>query len=421
MLQSDEALLDRLQRAAFEYFLRAVNPANGLVADTTRAGAPASIAVVGFALSCYPIAVARGWLSRSEAAARTLAALRFFASSSQGAQPDATGHQGFYYHFLDLQSGKRTWQCELSLIDTTLLLAGMLTAGTYFDRRTGPERELRALAERLYCRADWSWARGDTETGTVAHGWKPECGFLHYGWQGYSEATLLYVLGLASPDHPLGPASFEAWGATYQWENLYGHDVLYAGPLFVHQFSHAWIDFRRIRDSLMREKASDYFENTRRSIDVQRSYAELNPLGFEGYSERCWGLSACDGPGRASSRPDRPFFGYVARGAPYGPDDGTLSPPAMLACLPFQPEHTLAAIRQLYERYPAVVREDRLPSGFNPSVPGRWISEGWFGLDQGLIVIMIENYRSEQIWKLTRACPHFRAGLRRAGFRGGWL
>jgi hypothetical protein len=406
--QSDEALLDRLQHAAFDYFLRAVNPVNGLVADTTRAGAPASIAVVGFALASYPVAVERGWMSRSEAIARTLAALRFFANSSQSERPDATGYKGFYYHFLDLQTGARTWQCELSLIDTALLFAGMLTASTYFDQSTGAERELCELAQALYRRAEWVWAQD--KTGSIAHGWKPECGFLHYGWQGYNEATMLYVLGLASPDHPLPSASFRAWSATYQWENLYGQDVLYAGPLFVHQFSHAWIDFKGIRDQFMREKASDYFENSRRSIDVQRAYARLNPLEFEGYNEQCWGLSACDGPG-----------GYVSRGAPYGPDDGTLSPPAMLASIPFAPENTIAAVRHLYKRYPEVVRDDRLPSGFNPTVPGGWISEGCFGLDQGIVVLMIEDHRSQLIWKLMRQCPHVQNGLRRAGFSGGWL
>ena len=260
---SDDEMLDRLQRAAFDYFLKTSNPLNGLVADTTRDGSPSSIAVVGFALSAYPVAVERGWIERSDAVQRTLLALRFFWNSDQTGSPDATGYRGYYFHFLDMHSGARVWQSELSLIDTALLLAGMLTAAAYFTATTPAEVELRELADALYRRVDWRWAQRDGSA--VAHGWKPDCGFLSYGWEGYSEAILLYVLGLGSPTHPLTEASFQAWTVTYQWENLYGHDVLYAGPLFIHQFSHAWIDFRGIQDRFMREKGCDYFENSRRA------------------------------------------------------------------------------------------------------------------------------------------------------------
>src|SRR6185312_9978447 len=255
--QSDEALLDRFQRAAFGYFVDHVKPENGLVADASRAGAPASIAVVGFALSCYPVAVERRWMTRSDAAARTLVTLRFFCGSPQGDEPDATGYKGFYYHFIDMTTGRRAWQSELSLIDTTLLLAGVLTASVYFDEDTASESEIRARADAIYRRMDWQWARdGGT---TERQGWKPESGFLHYGWEGYSEAIILYVLGLASPSFPVPDDSFGAWTATYQWENIYDREFLYAGPLFIHLFSHAWIDFAGIRDRFMREKDSDYF------------------------------------------------------------------------------------------------------------------------------------------------------------------
>ena len=331
-LLSDGELLDRFQRAAFGYFLEEINPANGLVADTTRKGSPASIAVVGFALSSYPVAVERGWITRQDAAARTLIALRFFWTSRQSEEADATGYKGFYYHFLDMHSGKRVWQSELSIIDTTLLCAGILTASVYFTGSTRSETEIRELADMLYRRIDWQWAQNGKAT--VSQGWKPECGFLHYGWEGYNEATILYVLGLASPTHPLPEEScYTAWTATYQWENIYGYDLLYAGPLFIHQFSHAWIDFQGIQDRFMREKGSDYFENSRRATCVQQEYARRNPHEFEGYGENCWGLSAGDGPSPQTLKLDgleRRFFGYAARGVPYGPDDGTLAPPAVL-------------------------------------------------------------------------------------------
>ena len=292
---SNDDLLDRFQRAAFGYFLTAFNPANGLVADTTRNGSPSSIAVVGFALSAYPVGVERGWMTREDAAARTLLTLRFFSNSVQSDAPDATGYRGFYYHFLDMHSGERVWHSEVSLIDTTLLLAGALTAGAYFTGATPAETEIRELADALYRRVDWDWARNGKAT--VSHGWKPECQFLHYGWEGYNEATILYVLGLASPTRPLPEQSFAAWTSTYQWENVYGYDFLYAGPLFIHQFSHAWIDFRNIQDRFMSEKGSDYFENSRRATYVQREYAMRDPNEYGYYGRDCWGLSAGDGPG----------------------------------------------------------------------------------------------------------------------------
>jgi hypothetical protein len=425
-VQSDEELLDRFQRAAFGYFLAQVNPENGLVADTSRAGAPASIAVVGFALSCYPVGVERGWMARADAAARTLATLRFFWNSRQGDETDATGHKGFYYHFLDMKTGRRVWQSELSLIDTTLLLAGVLTASVYFSGDSPSEREIRDCAEAIYCRIDWQWACGGEAT--VRQGWKPDGGFLHYGWEGYSEATILYVLGLASPSHPLADASFAAWTATYQWENIYDYEFLYAGPLFIHHFSQAWIDFDGIRDRFMREKDSDYFENSRRATYVQREYARRNPHGFEGYGKDCWGITANDGPGFKALKIDgreRHFLGYAARGVPYGPDDGTIGAGAALASLPFAPALALSALRHFCAVYPDMIREGRLPGGFNPTWrgdgPSGWVSEGWFGLDQGIIVLMIENYRSRLIWDLMRRCPYIGSGLRRAGFTGGWL
>jgi hypothetical protein len=365
-------------------------------------------------------------MTRADAAARTLVTLRFFCNSLQSEQPDATGYKGFYYHFLDMETGRRVWQSEVSLIDTTLLLAGVLTASVYFDANTPSENEIRKRAEAIYRRIDWQWARGGAAT--VRQGWKPESGFIHYGWDGYDEAIILYVLGLASPTHPLPEHSYIGWTATYQWENIYDTEFLYAGPLFIHHYSQAWIDFSGIRDLFMREKKSDYFENSRRATYVQREYARRNPFGFEGYGKDCWGITANDGPGFQTLKIDsreRRFLGYAARGVPYGPDDGTIDPCAVLASLPFAPEIALSALRHFCARYPEMIQDSRLPSGFNPTLPGDgpsgWVSEGYFGLDQGIIVLMIENYRSGLIWKLIRQCPYIGSGLRRAGFTDGWL
>lgn len=424
---TDDGLINRLQRAAFDYFLGAFNPANGLVADTSRPGSPCSIAVVGFALSIYPVAVERGWMSRDEAVLRALASLRFFHRSNQSSAADATGHKGFYYHFLDMDSGARVWRSELSTIDTALLIAGALVAAQYFTADTGAEPELRELANALYLRVDWRWACGGKPT--IRQGWKPECGFLHYGWDGYDEGVLLYVLAAGSPTHPIDTSHYRAWTATYQWENLYGEEFLYAGPLFVHLFSHAWIDFRGIADPFMREKDSDYFQNTRRAIAVQREYAWRNPHGFPGYDRDCWGLTACDGPGdimpALAKGSAQPLYGYAARGVPYGPDDGTLSGWLGLACLPFEPEVAMTATRTVLERYPQTLVADQFASAFNPLLADSdgtpWISRGEFGLDQGLVVMMVENHRTGLIWQLMRDCGYLRDGLQKTGFGGGWM
>ncbi len=426
MSPDDDALLDRFQRAAFGYVLQYMNPGNGLVADTSRPGAPASIAVAGFALSCYPIGVERGWISRADASGRALAVLRFFRDSPHGPAPDATGHMGFYYHFLDMRTGARTWRSELSVMDTALLLAGVLCAASYFAEDTPREREIRNTADFLYDRVDWPWARG--EVVTTRQGWTPEGGFLRDGWDGYNEAAILYILGLASPTRPLGEDSYRSWTAAYQWRKIYGFEYLYAGPLFIHQFSHAWIDFAGIQDPFMRGKGSDYFRNSQTAIAVQREYARRNPQGFAGYGEDFWGLTACDGPGfrTATVGPGRrPLMGYKARGAPFGPDDGCVSPIGALACLPFAPEAALSSLRGLIDLYPYSIVQDRLPSSLNPTLPGAdgrgWVCDAWFGLDQGLLVMMIENHRTGLIWRLMRSCRHIQAGLRRAGFSGGWL
>lgn len=360
--------LRTLQRDAFGYFLNETDAATGLVPDNTREGAPASITAVGLALASYPVGVERRYLSRAAAVARTLTTLRTFWESPQGEEPDATGFKGFFYHFLDLQTCRRTWNCELSTIDTTFLLAGALACAQYFDRETPPEREIRRLADALYRRVDWQWALAGGQT--VSMGWKPDTGFLPFRWEGYSEALLLYALGLGSPTHPLPEESYAAWTSTYRWENLYGMEFLYAGTLFVHQLSHVWIDFRGIRDDFMRRRGIDYFENSRRATYVQRHYAMENPHHFRGYNKDCWGITASDGPGPATLCIDgveRHFHDYVARGVPWGPDDGTIAPWAAIASLPFAPEIVLPALRHFIDFYPEMTSKYGFKCSFNPT------------------------------------------------------
>jgi hypothetical protein len=328
-----------------------------------------------------------------------------------------------------METGLRAWQCELSTVDSGFLLAGVLTAGLYFDAPTLEEQEIRTLADELYRRADWQWAQN--HGATLTHGWTPESGFIHYRWEGYDEALLLYVLALGSPTHPLPEDSYSAWASTYKWGKYCGQEYLYSGPLFTQQLSHAWIDFRGIRDAFMRDKGIDYFENSRRATYAQQQYAIDNPLDFKGYGRHCWGMTASDGPGPETVKVDgieRQFFGYLGRGIPYGPDDGTLAPWAVVSSLPFAPDIVLPVIDYAIHE---IKLTERNPYGFkasfNPTYPNKsgdpygWVSPWHYGLNQGPIVLMIENHRTGLLWRLMRSCPYIISGLRRAGFDGGWL
>jgi hypothetical protein len=303
-----------------------------------------------------------------------------------------------------------------------------LTVGTYFDRDTPLETEIRTLADALYRRADWNWARDGGPT--ITHGWTPENGFIRHRYEGYDEGLLLYILGLGSPTHPLPPESYRAYCATYQWKKIYDRELLYSGPLFTHQLSHMWIDFRGIRDDFMRAHNSDYFQNTRNATFVQQEYAIRNPMNFVGYGEHCWGFTACDGPGwtkRMVNGTEREFMDYVARGAPFGPDDGTVAPWVVVASLPFAPEIVIPTMRHFAGMDLGMTGKYGFKPSFNQSfnVPDSptcwWVTPYHFGIDQGPVVLMVENYRTGLLWNIMRRCPAIVTGLRRAGFTGGWL
>ena len=389
---------------------------------------PASIAAIGMALATIPVIVERGVIFREFAAKITRRRLQYLVDCPQGPEPDASGYKGFFYHFLDIETGRRVWECELSTIDSAFLFAGALTVATYFDRDTPEEAEIRHLAMTLYERADWNWACNGGAS--LTHGWRPESGFIPHRWQGYDEGMLLYILGLGSPTHPLEPSSYAAYTATYDWRNIYGRELLYSGPLFTHQLSHMWVDFRGIRDEFMRQHESDYFVNSRQATFVQQEYAIRNPNDFVGYGQYCWGFTACDGPGWATQEVNgikREFFDYIARGAPFGPDDGTVAPWVVIASLPFAPEIVIPTARYFARMNLGMTR----PYGFKPSfnqsfavegsATGWWVTPYHFGIDRGPVVLMIENYRTGLLWNIMRRCAPIRTGLRRAGFSGGWL
>ena len=421
--QQDE-LLNSLQRDGFKYFIDKVNPTNGLIADSTWENNTCSIAAVGFALACYPVGVEHGWISHADAVERTLNTLRYFESSPQGPERDSTGYQGFYYHFLDLETGRRTWESELSTIDTALLLFGMLTAAQYFNQNHSGEQEVRRLVDVLVSRVNWQWAQNGEPT--ISHGWKPESGFLENRWSGFDEALLLYLLALGVPKHPVLQDSYAAYTSTFRWETHYGYELLHAGPLFIHHFPHVWIDFRGLQDEYMRARGIDYFENSRRATYIHQQHAIENPSGFDGYGERAWGITASEGPVQGTKPvavAGRTYYSYLARGVP-SPDDGTLSPWTTITSLPFAPEIALTAIEHFYETYPQLAGPYGLKCSLNPTfreypeANTGWFSEHYYGINEGPVVLMIENYRSGLIWRLLSSSSYVQQGLKQAGFRG---
>ncbi|AIM02306.1 glucoamylase family protein [Sinorhizobium meliloti] len=420
--------LGRLQFTTLLYYLHCTNPDNGLVRDKTEPNAPASIAAIGMALAALPVVVERGVLIREFAAKIARKKLAFLLACPQGPEPDASGYKGFFYHFLDIETGRRVWQCELSTIDSAFLFAGALTVAAYFDGDSADEVEVRQLANTLYERADWNWACDHGPT--LTHGWRPESGFIPYRWRGYDEGLLLYILGLGSRTHPLPPDAYSAYTESYEWRNIYGRELLYSGPLFTHQLSHMWIDFRGIRDEFMRDHNSDYFQNSRHATYVQQQYAIRNPLNFAGYGEHCWGFTASDGPGcikRTVDGVEREFYDYTARGAPFGPDDGTVSPWVVVGSLPFAPEIVIPTVWNFAQMQLGMTRLYGFKPSFNQtfavegSETGWWVTPYHFGIDQGPVVLMIENYRTGLLWNVMRRCEPLVVGLRRAGFTGGWL
>ncbi|QDK77669.1 Tat pathway signal protein [Spirosoma sp. KCTC 42546] len=430
---TDNAFLDSLEHDTFRYFWDTTNPENGLIPDRAPTPSFASIAAVGFGLTSYLVGVERGYITRAQAAERTLKTLRFFAKAPQSDKATGvTGYKGFFYHFLDMKTGERFKQVELSTIDTALLLGGILSSQTYFDKNTPVEIEIRQLAEQIYGRVDWTWIQARPPF--VSMGWHPEKGFIQADWKGYNEAMLLYVLALGSPTHPVGNDVWTAWTKSYNWANFQGQAHVNFDPLFGHQYSHVWIDFRGIKDKYMQTKGIDYAENSRRATYANRAYCIANPARWQDYGPTIWGLTACDGP-KDTTVSGRNFFSYRARGAAIQQivDDGTIAPTAAGGSVAFAPEICLPALKAMKTKYGSKLYGQygfrdafnptyRYPSAYaNGSTAKGWFDIDYLGIDQGPILLMAENARTNFVWNLMKRNPHIRKGLQRAGFTGGWL
>jgi hypothetical protein len=404
--QDSTALLDTLQHTGVLYFWNEANPANGMIRDRSAPGSVSSIASTGFGLSALCIGVDRGWLPRAAVRSRVRTTLETFWNGPQGnAANGMIGYKGLFYHWLDMNTATRTWDSELSTIDTALLMAGILDAKQYFTGIDPDEVQIRALADSIWRRCDWNFTRN--LTGGIYMGWKPGTGFSGYGhWTGYNEAMILYIMAIGHPVHPVPASLWSTWLSGYSWQTHYGQSYINFPPLFGHQYSHCWIDYRGIADAYNRFRGITYFENSRRATLAQRSYCIANPNAWTAYSDSLWGLTASDDP-----------FGYNAHGAPPAwSDNGTITPTAGISSLPFAPEVVFPLMRNLWNNWRASLWGPYgFTDAFNPSFG--WVGPHVLGIDQGPIVLMIENYRNEGVWQRFSRDPDIARGLTLAGFQ----
>jgi hypothetical protein len=403
LFASNDDFLDYVQHTCFYYFWYAGNPANGLVPDRSATGSACSIAAVGFGLTTIGIAADHGWIARTQAVARVLTTLNTFWQGPQGpATSGVIGYNGWFYHFLDMNTALRAGS-ELSSIDTCLLLGGILYAKQYFNGPSADEASIRSLADAIFNRVNWTFMSQGTNA--VKMGWDPATGFQNYGnWVGYNEGMIIYLLGLGTATNPLPASSWSAWTSGYTFGTLYGQTYVPFPPLFGHEYSHCWIDFRHMGDAYMNSHNITYFENSRRAALAEVTYCSGAP--HVGYSSTVWGLTACDGP---------PPTGYAARGLPPALDDGTIAPTAAGGAICFAPDYCLPTLQYFYSHFRiSIWSEYGYRDAFN-------IGQGWYdsdelGIDQGPIVIMIENYRTQRVWHLFMQNAEIQRGLQRAGF-----
>ena len=369
LTKSDDVFLDKVEKDIFRFFWEQANPKNGLIKDSSRPGAPCSIASTGFGLTAICIAESRGWISHEKAYKRILTTLLTFRDKLHN-------EHGFFYHFLDMGSGKRVWNCELSSIDTALFLAGALFAGEYFKGT-----EIEKVAKQIYERVDWQWmSRGNF----ISMGWKPETGLFPALWSSYNELMIIYALAIGSPTHPI---ESKAWHLWQRPKGKYaGYELIYCftGSLFVYQYSHAWIDFRKLDDDSI-----NWFENSVEATKANRQFCIDNMNKYKTYGPNVWGLTASVGP-----------YGYKGYGAKPGSPihDGTMCPAGAGGSIVFTPELSISALKYMYENYGNRIYDKYgFKDAFN--LDKNWYSYEHLGISQGIMMLMIENYRTGMVWE----------------------
>jgi hypothetical protein len=386
----DDQFLNDLEHASFLFFWEQGSPKTGMVKDRCNVhndnqAQAASIAATGFGLTALCIGEQRGFISAGDALQRVFATLRFLWRK-------LPNHRGFFYHFANPETGERMFDSEVSSVDTAILLCGVLTCRQHF-RNPGVAQ----LANLIFNRVDWTWLSEDTSL--LTHGWTPEIGFLPSRWEYYSELMMMYLLGMGSSAYPLKQETWNAWKRlTFEYEGM-----RYIGsfaPLFVHQYSQAWFDFRGQRD-----KYADYFQNSVTATEVHRRFFIELGKQYPDYSEDLWGITASDSQ-----------HGYVAWGGPpaMGPIDGTVVPSAAGGALPFLPAATMRVLNTIRSRYPAAWTKYGFVNAFNPLK--NWYDSDVIGIDTGIILLMAENLRSRFVWDTFMKTAEAQRGMERAGF-----
>ena len=397
--RADDAFLEELSKRTFMFFWEQADPETGIVRDRARTdGSPSesareigSIASVGFGLSGLCIAAERGWLPREQVFQRARTTLRFFAARMEQ-------ERGWFFHFVNLKTGAREWRSELSSIDTALLLGGVLTARRCFES----DPEIVRDAEAIYRRVDFTWMlAGDPHV--LSHGWKPESGFLKGRWDHYCELMILYLLGIGSPTHPIPSESWHAWSRPGMKFQKYTY-ISWADPLFVHQYSHAWIDFRGRRET---KTTIDWFENSVIATRAHRAFCLSLSREFPGYTDKVWGITASDSQ-----------KGYVAWGGPprHAAIDGSVVPAAAAGSLMFTPDIALPALREMHRKFGGrIYGRYGFADAFHPT--GGWVNPDVIGIDLGITLLSAENLRTGRVWAWFMKNPEVTTALDRAGVR----
>ncbi len=423
--------VDELHQRTFNFFWELADSVNYQIPDRYPTLTFSSIAATGFGLSAYIVGSEKSYITREEAAERTLNTLRVLWRLPQGPEEtNVSGYKGFFYHFLTLDKATRFKKVELSSIDTGLLMAGILSSMSYFDRENEIEKAIRETADNLFRRVDWNWMMNDVNS--MWMGYHPEKGFIPAEWKGYNEAMILLIMAMGSPTYPIDSTAWDTWCSTYTWNEFYGEENIQFDPLFGHQYSHVWIDFKGIQDDYMKARGIDYFENSRRATLSNRNYCIANPIGAIGYGEWCWGLTACDGPANKKvtiGEKKWKFFEYRARGACSIQivDDGTIAPTAAGGSYPFAPDLCEETLKNMWVTYyDDLIGDYGFKDAFNltyvtKNTPEGWYDKDYLGIDQGPILLMIENHQTGLLWSVMKKNPYILAGLKKAGFEGGWL
>ncbi len=428
---------EELEHRTFNFFWELADSNNYQIPDRYPTLTFSSIAATGFGLSAYMVGSEKHYITRAQAAERTLNTLKVLWHLPQGPEMEnVSGYKGFFYHFLTLDKASRFKNVELSSIDTGLLMAGILSSMSYFDGENDTEKSIRATADSLYRRVEWDWMMNDSTR--MWMGWHPEDvaknthGFIPSEWKGYNEAMVLLIMAIGSPTHPIQPEAWTKWCSTYTWTTFEGQENVQFDPLFGHQYSHVWIDFRDIQDAFMKQKGIDYFGNSVRATVSNRAYCIQNPKGASGYGENCWGLTACDGPASTTMTlhgNEWKFSDYSARGACSIRivDDGTIAPTAAGGSYAFTPDISEAALKYMWTTYyQDLVGTYGFKDAFNLTYVTKETPHGWFdvdylGIDQGPILLMIENQKTGLIWEVMKKNPYIIEGLKKAGFKGGYM